>query len=202
MLDPVVMTAIALAALEGGAVGIRAKGLDDLALIRARTAAPLIGLVKVGQDGVFITPTVADAVRVAEVGADIVAIDGTARERPDGRALQESVAAVHDAGKLVLADCSCVDDAVYSISAGADSVSTTLSGYTDRKPPTIGPDIQLLTELLGMTQLPVIAEGRIRNPEDARRCLEAGAHAVVVGTAITHPTTITRTFITALAEHG
>lgn len=202
MLDPTVMTAIALAAIEGGAVGIRAKGLDDIAMIRSRTATPLIGLVKVGRGGVFITPTVADAAKVAEAGADIVAIDGTARKRPDGRPLQDTVAAVHDVGKLVLADCSCLDDALHSISAGADCLSTTLSGYTDSRPRTTGPDTQLLTELLGVTHLPVIAEGRIRNPEDARRCLDAGAYAVVVGTAITHPTTITRTFVTALTKHG
>ena len=87
MRDPVIITAVALAALDGGAVGIRAQGLDDLRMIRSRTAAPLVGLVKVGHEGVFITPTVADATDVCSAGADIVALDGTTRDRPDRQPL-------------------------------------------------------------------------------------------------------------------
>ena len=45
---------------------------------------------------------------------------------------------------------------------------------------------------------PLIAEGRIHTPEQARQALDAGAFAVVVGTAITHPATISGWFAAAL----
>jgi N-acylglucosamine-6-phosphate 2-epimerase len=198
MRDPSIMTAVALAALLGGAAGIRAQGLDDVAMIRIKTAAPLIGLVKVDGSDVFITPTVADARAVAAAGADVVALDATARPRPDGQPLAASIDAIHAAGKLAMADCSCLDDARYAVAAGADCVGTTLAGYTPSRPATAGPDFELLTELVTALSVPVLAEGRVRTPADARRCLDAGAYSVVVGTAITHPTRITQGFVAQL----
>ena len=200
MRDPVIITAVALAALEGGAAGIRAQGLDDIAMIRARTDAPLIGLVKVGRDGVFITPTVADAQAICEASADIVALDGTTRPRPDSQPLQASVDAIHAARKLAMADVASLDDARHSIAAGVDCLSSALAGYTPSRPTTTGPDVELLAELVNALDVPIFAEGRIRNPADARRCLDTGAYAVVVGTAITHPTRITRSFLAALDQ--
>lgn len=198
MRNPLIISAIAQAALEGGAAGIRAQGLEDIAMIRRHTEAPLIGLVKVGDQGVYITPTLADAVLVAAAGADIVALDGTVRARPDGGSLDASIAAIHASGKLAMADCGSLADAEHSVAAGADLVSTTLAGYTPSRPPTSGPDLDLLAELVERVDVPVVAEGRIRNPAEARQCLDAGAFAIVVGTAITHPTRITRTFLAAL----
>jgi N-acylglucosamine-6-phosphate 2-epimerase len=199
MRDPDIMTAVARAAVLGGAVGIRAQGLEDLDAIRASTSVPLIGLVKVGADGVFITPTVADCVSVAQTGADIVALDGTARSRPDGSSLQDCFDAIHAHGALVMADCGSLADAAASLGAGADCLGTTLAGYTGDRPRTQGPDFDLVSELVAATDVPVLAEGRIRTPEDALRCLRQGAFAVVVGTAITHPTSITNRFARALA---
>lgn len=198
MRDPMIITAVARAALEGGAAGIRAQGLADIAMIRSHTTAPLIGLVKDGHDGVFITPTVTDALDVCSAGADIVAVDGTTRPRPDQQPLAASINAIHAAGKLAMADVASIEDALHSVTSGADCVSTTLAGYTPSRTPTAGPDIDLLVELVGHLEIPVFAEGRIRNPIDARRCLDAGAYCVVVGTAITHPTRITRSFLAAL----
>lgn len=198
MRDPVIITAVAQAALDGGAAGIRAQGVDDIKMIRSHTTAPLIGLLKVGQDGVFITPTVTDARNVCSAGADIVAVDGTTRARPDHQPLAASIDAIHAVGKLAMADVGSLEDAQYSVNSGADCVSTTLAGYTPSRTRTTGPDIDLLEELVGQLEVPVFAEGRIRNPVDARRCLDAGAYAVVVGTAITHPTRITRSFLAEL----
>lgn len=202
MRTPTVMAAVAQAVVLGGANGVRAQGIDDLRAIRPLIAdTPLIGLVKRGADGVFITPTVRDAQDCVAAGADIVALDGTRRPRPDGHPLRDSIDAVHGAGGLVMADCGSVDDARYSIEAGADCVGTTLAGYTGDRPVTIGPDFALLAELAELvagTEVPVIAEGRIRSPDDAAACLAAGAYAVVVGTAITHPTRITQTYVDRL----
>jgi N-acylglucosamine-6-phosphate 2-epimerase len=98
MRDPAIMTAVAEAAVLGGAAGIRTQGLADIRSIRAATSVPLIGLVKVGTTGVFITPTVADCIAIVEAGADIVALDGTVRDRPDGSSLRDCFDAVHARG--------------------------------------------------------------------------------------------------------
>lgn len=200
MRSPTVMAAVAQAVVLGGARAVRAQGIADLRAIRPLLDVPLIGLVKRGSEGVFITPTLQDALDCARAGAEIVALDGTDRPRPDGRPLADSIAAVHDAGALVMADCGSLADAEYSVSAGADCVGTTLSGYTGARPVTDGPDLELVRELAARVHVPVIAEGRVRDPAEAAACLAAGAHAVVVGTAITHPTRITQSFVSRLVE--
>lgn len=202
MRDARIMTAIAEAAVLGGACAIRAQGLDDLRSIRASLDVPLIGLVKVGTDGVFITPTVADCIDVAQTGAEIVALDGTDRDRPDGSSLQDCIDAIHTHGALAMADCGSTANAAASLAAGVDLIGTTLSGHTGDRPRTEGPDFDFLAELVKLTATPVLAEGRIRTPHDAARCLELGAFAVVVGTAITHPTSITRQFASALTAEA
>lgn len=200
MRDTHVITAVAKAVADGGAAGIRAQGLEDLRSIRAAVSLPLIGLVKRGQDGVFITPTRTDCIEVAETGAEIVALDGTTRTRPDGSTLTTCIQAIHDRGALAMADCSSVEDAIASIAAGADCIGTTLAGYTSSRPKTIGPDFNLLQELVDISSVPVLAEGRITTPEEASLALKLGAHAVVVGSAITHPTSITRRFTAVLTN--
>jgi N-acylglucosamine-6-phosphate 2-epimerase len=200
MRDPKVMTAIARAVVDGGAVAVRAQGIEDIRSIRAELAVPLIGLVKVGTDGVFITPTVADCVAVAEAGADIVALDGTTRARPDGSSLADCFEAVHASGARVMADCGSMADAMASLAAGADCLGTTLAGYTGARTRTDGPDLPFLADMVAASDVPVLAEGRIRTPDEALQCLDLGAFAVVVGTAITHPTSITRNFAEALSR--
>lgn len=96
---PEAMAAMAASAVIGGAGGVRAQGLEDLRLIRSTVDVPLIGLVKRGSEGVFITPTVADTVEVARAGSDIVAIDATDWPRPDGSSLVDSVRAIHAEGR-------------------------------------------------------------------------------------------------------
>lgn len=198
MRDPDTMRRVAQAAALGGAVGIRAQGLRDLEAIRDAVDLPLVGLWKDGTEGVFITPTVAHAVAVARTGSDVVAVDGTLRPRPDGSALVDSVEAVHALGALVMADCSTLDDALAAAAAGADVVGTTLAGYTETTTPTDGPDLGLLAALVRELDVPVVCEGRVHSPAQARAAMDAGAWAVVVGTAITHPTTITSWFVDAL----
>lgn len=202
MLDPRTMTLVAVAAELGGAAGIRGKGLADLRSMRAALEVPLIGLVKVGDTGVYITPTLEDAIAVADAGCEIVALDGTRRPRPDGRTLTETIAALKYARPtvLVMADCGSPADAAAAQDAGADVLGTTLAGYTGERPRTEGPDWECLAGVLELARVPVFAEGRIHVPADAARAIELGAWSVVVGTAITHPTTLTRWFATAVAE--
>ncbi|MGJ6980249.1 N-acetylmannosamine-6-phosphate 2-epimerase [Aestuariimicrobium soli] len=205
------MAQVAEAVVRGGAAAVRAQGLDDIALVRARLVrarlveagveVPVIGLWKDGPAGApFITPTLRHAVAVAEAGADVVALDGTLRPRPDGLTLAETLRRLREVTDApVMADCDSLESGLAAAEAGAELIGTTLAGYTDARPPTEGPDLELLASLAAaLPDHPVIAEGRVHTPAQARACLEAGAFAVVVGTAITHPTSITGWFVEAL----
>lgn len=196
MRDPRTMTQVARACVEGGAAAIRGQGVADLEAIRAAVDVPLIGLWKDGPDGVFITPTLNHALAVAATGADVVAVDGTRRARPDGRSLADVVRGLRAAfpSILVMADCGSADDARAAEDAGADLLGTTLAGYTGERPRTDGPDLDLVAEVAAFATRPLIVEGRIHSPAQALQALSAGGFAVCVGTAITHPTTITGWF--------
>jgi N-acylglucosamine-6-phosphate 2-epimerase len=196
---PAHMVAMALSVLGGGAVGLRVEGLADVQAVSAVVDVPVIGLCKVGHEGVYITPTVADAVAVARAGADVVAVDATDRPRPDGSTLAEVVRAVHDEGRLLLADVATCAEGVAAVAAGADAVSTTLAGYTGPGEVPEGPDLELVSALSRAVAVPVLAEGRIRTPAEASDALARGAWAVVVGSAITRPGTIAAGFSGALA---
>lgn len=171
----------------------RRKGL-------VQPAAHLDDLAQVGKDGVFITPTLADCVAVAETGCEVVALDGTRRARPDGLSLAETVAGLKERFPevLVMADCGSAGDAVAAQEAGADLIGTTLVGYSGERPKTDGPDWEAVDEMLAVADRPLIVEGRLHTPADAAEAMRRGAWSVVVGTAITHPSTITRWFADAL----
>lgn len=126
--------------------------------------------------------------------------DATARPRPDGSTFAELVEAVHAAGALVMADVSAPGKGRAAAAQGADLVGTTLSGYVPGSPAQTAPDLALVAGLAAALTTPVVAEGRIATPEQAARALAAGAHSVVVGTAITAPTAPTRQFAKRLAS--
>ncbi|MFJ8743646.1 N-acetylmannosamine-6-phosphate 2-epimerase [Embleya sp. NPDC127516] len=199
--DPAIMAAIARAGVEGGAAAIRCGGIGgvpDVAAVCAAVDVPVIGLWKDGTEGVYITPTTAHARAVVAAGAHIVAIDGTDRARPDGGTFADAVRAVHEVGALVLADVATEAEAQAAEHAGADAVATTLAGYTPHRARTEGPDLALVEAVAARVSVPVIAEGRYHRPVDAAAAITAGAHAVVVGTAITVPAWLTATFRRAL----
>lgn len=195
-----IMARLAVAAEAGGAVGIRANSSADIAAIRAVTSLPLIGLSKVDVDGfdVYITPTLADAQAVSDAGADVIALDATGRPHPEGTTAEFIARVKAVTQKPVLADISTYDEAVAAQDAGADLVSTTMSGYTPYSPQTTDPDLDLVRRLVSVLTIPLVAEGRISTPEQARAALDAGAWAVVVGGAITRPQQITQRFVQAI----
>jgi N-acylglucosamine-6-phosphate 2-epimerase len=200
MRDPRTMAQVAAAVVVGGAAAVRAQGVEDVRQVVAAVDVPVIGLWKDGDDGVYITPTLDHAVAVAEAGAQIVALDGTRRPRPDGRTLAETVAALRErADVLVMADCGSLEDALAAERAGVDILGTTLAGYSGERPRTDGPDYDLVDEMVAACELPVMVEGRVHSPAQAAEALTRGAFAVCVGTAITHPTTITGWFAGAIA---
>lgn len=200
MRDPRTMAQVAASAVIGGAKAVRVQGLADISATRSAVQVPVIGLFKDGHEGVFITPTLHHALAVAAAGAHVVALDGTRRPRPDGLTLAETIAGIRaGSGATVMADCGSLQDAIAAAAAGADLIGTTLAGYTGERPKTQGPDLELLEDIIAADLgVPVIAEGRIHTPAQARAALDAGAHAVVVGTAITHPATLTGWFLDAL----
>ncbi|MGF2949231.1 N-acetylmannosamine-6-phosphate 2-epimerase [Microbacterium alcoholitolerans] len=200
MRDPNTMAQVARAALVGGAAGIRVQGIGDIRAV-SDLPVPIVGLWKDGDSDVFITPTLQHATAVADAGADIVAIDGTRRMRPDGLTLAETIAGLRaHCDALIMADCGSLEDAIAAEAAGADIIGTTLSGYTGERMSTDGPDLELIALVAEACAKPVVAEGRIHTPAQAAAAREAGAFAVCVGTAITHPSTITSWFVGALAE--
>ncbi|MCI1787583.1 MAG: N-acetylmannosamine-6-phosphate 2-epimerase [Actinomyces sp.] len=200
MRDPRTMAQVAASVVRGGASAVRIQGIEDIRATTAVVDVPVIGLWKVGAEGVFITPTLEHALAVARAGADIVALDGTRRPRPDGLDLAETIAAVRErVGTPVMADCGSLADAVAAAEAGADLLSTALAGYTGERPASPGPDLDLVEAITSATDVPVVVEGRIRTPLEAVESLQRGAMAVCVGTAITHPLSITRWFCEALA---
>ena len=195
------MARLAIAAEAGGAVGIRANSPADIAAIRAVTTLPLIGLSKIDVAGfdVYITPTVADALAVSDAGADVIALDATDRPHPEGTASEAITRAREATGRPILADVSTYDEALAAQDAGAAFVSTTMSGYTPYSPQQEDPDLDLVRRLAPVLTVPVIAEGRIATPEQARAALDAGAWAVIVGGAITRPQQITARFVRAVS---
>jgi len=192
------MARMATAAQMGGAVGIRANSPEDIAAIRAAVDLPIIGIHKVQEPGfdVYITPRLKHARAVLEAGADIIAVDATARPHPeaeDGAAYIRQLKATLPCP--IMADISTLEEGLATAEAGADLISTTMSGYTPYSARQEGPDLTLVQALAERLDIPVIAEGRIRTPEQALAALEAGAFAVVVGAAITRPQEITRWFV-------
>lgn len=204
MRDPRTMAQVAAAALVGGAAGIRVQGIADIRAV-ADLPVPIIGLWKDGESDVFITPTLGHAIAVVDAGADIVAIDGTRRPRPDGLSLAQTIEGLRahftESGRdaLIMADCGSLDDAIAAEHAGADILGTTLSGYTGERPKSDGPDLELIGLIASRCERPICAEGRIHTPAHAAAAIAAGAYTVCVGTAITHPSTITSWFADAVA---
>ena len=191
-----IMARMAVAAQAGGAVGIRANSPPDIAAIRAVTDLPLIGLCKVEMPGydVYITPTRRrrPGRRRGRRGHHRPGRHGPPAPR-GGHAAGSSAGAGGDGpprsgGHLHRREALAAQD------AGADFVSTTMSGYTPYSPQQPGPDLDLVARLASSLTVPLIAEGRIATPEQARAALDAGAFAVVVGGAITRPQQITARF--------
>ncbi len=186
--EPTVIAAMAQAAVNQGAVGVRIDTPTHVAAVRSRLDQPIIGLWKQQIPGfdVYITPEFYHAAKIAEAGADVIAIDATFRDRPNGATVAALIARIHtELNKPVMADVDSLEAAIAAVAAGADCVGTTLYGYTAETQHLSPPGFDLLTQMVKTLKIPVICEGGIASPEMARRAIELGATTVVVGTAIT-----------------
>lgn len=191
---------IALAVVGGGAAGLRLNSPAHIAAIRQSSALPIIGIQKhYGPTGLHITPDFASAAALAAAGASIIAIDCTSRIWPDGEPWQEVIGRIHrDLGLPVLADIATLDEALTAVAAGADCVGPTLYGYTENTSNNHSFSWTLLNQLVRQASVPIMAEGHITTPVEARRAIDEGAWCVIVGSAITRPGIITRNFARAL----
>ncbi len=197
--DPHVLAALAQAARDNGAAGVRIQGVRNLEAVRKRVDIPILGIIKREYEGFepYITPTLREVREVLDAGADIVAFDATGRPHPGGVEPAHLVAAIHAGGALAMADCALPDDGVCAKGKGADILATTLCGYTKE---TQGHELPALDLVRAFAQLEsfVICEGGIHAPQAAAQARAAGAAAVVVGTAITNTEWLVRGYVTAL----
>ena len=172
--------------------------------IKKETGLPVIGLVKRVVEGYasYITPTMQEVDELVAAESDIVALDCTMRERGDGTTINEFIAQIKEKYPdiVLMADVSTFEEGVNAEKCGVDIVGTTLSGYTDYSPKVDGPDYELVKKLVETLKIPVIAEGKVHYPDQAKKMLELGAHAVVVGGAITRPLEIAQRFYKAIEE--
>ncbi|MCC6162286.1 MAG: N-acetylmannosamine-6-phosphate 2-epimerase [Acidobacteria bacterium] len=202
--DPYVIARLALTAEQRGAAAVRIDSPSHIDATRVLVTVPIIGLYKQAFEGspVYITPTRHAASAVIAAGADIVAIDATDRTRPFGERTSDIVRVIHAHGRLVMADVATEVQGLAAADLGVDVIGTTLSGYTDDSPRLPGPDLALVERLAARTHVPVIAEGRIRTPDDARQAFDAGAYAIVVGGAITGVDELVRQFVAVTPTQG
>lgn len=193
--EPAIIALLARIAQANGAVGVRIEGVERIRAVRAAVRIPLIGIIKRKYEGFdpYITTTTQEVEQVAEAGADIAAFDATHRERVGGASVATLVGAIHARGCVAMADCATTEDGRGACVAGADILATTLAGYTLE---TLGrrlPAIDLVAELA--TSHPfAICEGGISDPKEVRAALDAGARAVVVGTAVSNVDALVRRF--------
>lgn len=199
-----IMVAFAKAAQQGGACGIRATEPENIKAIKNEVGLPMVGIFKQWHKGheVYITPTYESAVAVIEAGAEIVAMDGTKRKRPNNEVLDDIIEKIHKnySNILVMADCDNLESGKYAQKCGADIVSTTLAGYTEatNKQQSFNP--KLVNEFKKNLLVPIIAEGHISNTEELHAAYQNGADSVVIGTAITRPEIITKKLVSSLME--
>lgn len=196
------MVAMMKSVIKGGAGALRVAGARDVRNAKHLFDVPIIGLTKPDvipanwQEIVYITPTVNEVIELVEAGADIIAFDGTMRPRPEGANLEDLIKYIKINKRISMADISTLEEAQNAEKLGADILSTTLSGYTQfSQNRGDGPDFELLKELVANTNLPVVLEGRIWEPEEVSKAFELGAHCVVIGSAITRPQLITKRFV-------
>ena len=199
-----IMGRMARAAKEGGAAGIRANTKEDIKEIQEVTGLPIIGIVKrdYPDSAVYITPTMKEIEELMEVKPEIVAIDATGALRPGNVTLADFFHQIKEKypEQKMMADCSTIEEALFADELGFDFIGTTMVGYT---PQSKGlkieeNDFEILRTILKKVKHPVIAEGNVNSPEKAKRVIELGSYAVVVGSSITRPQLITKGYAEAV----
>ena len=128
-----IMGRMALAAKQGGALGIRANTKEDIREIQSQVDLPVIGIVKrdYPDSKIYITPTLKEVQELMEVRPEIIALDATDAVRPGGVSLDDFFQQLKEKypDQLWMADCSTVEEALHADALGFDFIGTTLVGY-------------------------------------------------------------------------
>ena len=199
-----IMAAFAKAAEEGGAAGIRATGVDNITKIKEKVNLPIIGINKQFSDyPVYITPTYQSAKEILDCGIEIIALDATPRQRPNNEKVIDIVSKIRKnyPNVLIMGEISTLQEAKDILPLNLDLISTTLSGYTKESENITSVNFKLIKQISEITDIPIIAEGKIKNEEEALESIKAGAFAVVVGTSITRPEIITSRYVKYLSSN-
>ncbi|MBP3482854.1 MAG: N-acetylmannosamine-6-phosphate 2-epimerase [Alistipes sp.] len=203
--SPEGVCAFAECAVTGGAAAIRSCGVEKTDYLIRHIPLPVIGLTKSHFDDGFvrITGSFAEVEQLIGIRTPLIAVDGTFRPREGALTGPEYIRTIKERwpNVKIMADISTSEEAVACRQAGADCVSTTLCGYTPHTAAEAagGPSVEMLRRCVeALPGCPVFAEGRYNTPAEAASAIEAGAWAVVVGSAITRPHLITRWFADAL----
>lgn len=201
-----IMGRMAVAVEQGGASGIRANSKEDIIEIKKNTSLPVVGIVKRDYEDseIYITATMKEIDELVESKCEMIALDATCRKRHNDEKLADFVKAIrlNYPTILLMADISTIEEAIEADKLGFDCVSTTLMGYTKESEGhnIADDDFARLKEILKTVNIPVIAEGHVDTPEKAKRCKELGVYSMVVGSAITRPQLITKTFVDKMNE--
>lgn len=188
--SPFIMGRMAIAAHMGGAIGIRANGVEDILEIKKVVDLPIIGIIKKEYDGIipYITPTEKELEALIATNIDVIALDATVNADLN---LLKSLKIKYPNQKF-MADISTTEEGIRAEQLGFDYIGTTLVGYTEQSKGLNNFDV--LKELISKCKTPIIAEGNFDTPEKSKLAMELGAYAVVVGGAITRPQLITKKF--------
>ncbi|MBX7309857.1 N-acetylmannosamine-6-phosphate 2-epimerase [Clostridium chauvoei] len=191
-----IMSKMALAAKQGGAIGIRANTVEDIKAIKEEVDLPIIGIIKKDYEGMisYITPTMKEVEALVNSGVDVLAVDATINQDIE---FLKSLKKLYPNQKF-MADISTVEEGLRAAEIGFDYVGTTLVGYTEHSKGLN--NFEVLEALIKDCKKPVIAEGNFDTPEKAQKAMEMGAFAVVVGGAITRPQLITKKFAEAIEK--
>ncbi|HCZ2053597.1 TPA: N-acetylmannosamine-6-phosphate 2-epimerase [Staphylococcus aureus] len=200
-----IMSKMALAAYEGGAVGIRANTKEDILAIKETVDLPVIGIVKrdYNRSDVFITATSKEVDELIESQCEVIALDATLQQRPK-ETLDELVSYIrtHAPNVEIMADIATVEEAKNAARLGFDYIGTTLHGYTSYTQGQLlyQNDFQFLKDVLQSVDAKVIAEGNVITPDMYKRVMDLGVHCSVVGGAITRPKEITKRFVQIMED--
>lgn len=199
---------MAMAAMMGGAVGIRANTVKDINAIDRflHGALPIIGLIKrcYPDSSVYITPTFKEARALIPSKCSAIALDATIDRRPDGIELKDMVAYLRDhTDKPLMADIATYEEAMRAQQLGFDYISTTMRSYTQETKGIMIPDIAFLNRLNhDITESVLFAEGGIHTFDEMNAVLETGIEHVIIGGAITRPQNITRDYVKVFSERS
>ena len=196
-----IMYLMARAAKMAGSPAIRTNSVRDVIAIKKETGLPVIGLIKIEYEGseVYITPTMKEVDEVVDAKRDVIALDCTFSKRLNDESINDFIKSIKEKypNVILMADISTYEEGINAYKCGVDMVGTTMNGYTPQSIKENVNNLELVKKLTKEIDIPVIAEGKIHYPYQAKEMLDAGAYAVVVGGAITRPLEIAQRFINA-----